>query len=55
MGFQVERSRVRGAMGSVSEPPWGGVFGVRLPVFWEIIGGDVLQPLFFCDLSSLEP
>jgi hypothetical protein len=43
------------AMGSVSEPPWGGVFWVRLPVFWEVIGGDVLQPLFFCDLSSLEP
>ena len=46
---------VWGAMGSVGTPPRGGVFWVRLPVFWEVIGGDVLQPLFFCDLSSLEP
>jgi len=42
-------------MGSISEPPGGGVFWVKLPVFWEIIGGDVLQPLFFCDFCPLEP
>ena len=42
-------------MGSVSEPPRGSVFGVRFPVFWEIISGDVGQPLLFCDLRSLEP
>jgi hypothetical protein len=46
---------VRGEVGSISEPPRGGVFRVRLPVFWEVVGGDVLQPLFFCDLSSFEP
>jgi len=42
-------------MGSVSEPPGGGVFRVRLPIIREVMLGDVRLPLFFCDLSSLEP
>jgi hypothetical protein len=43
------------AMGSISTPPGGGIFRVRLPIIRQVMLGDVLQPLFFCDLSSLKP
>ena len=42
-------------MGSVSEPPGGGILRVRLPVFWEVIFGDVGETLFFCDFCPFEP
>ena len=42
-------------MGSISEPPWGGIFWVRLPIIRQLMLGNVREPLFFCDLSSLEP
>jgi hypothetical protein len=42
-------------MGSVSTPPGGSVFGVGFPVIWEVIGGDVSQPLLFGKFGPLEP
>jgi hypothetical protein len=43
------------AMGSVSTPPGGGVFRVRLPIIRQVMLGDVLEPLFFGDFCPFKP
>jgi len=42
-------------MGSVSTPPGGGIFWVRLPIIRQVMLGDVLQPLFFGDFCPFKP
>jgi len=42
-------------MGSISEPPWLEILGVRVPILGEIIGDNVRLSLFFRDFGTLEP